>query len=185
MILTTTLEGLLFAADKPLSFKKIKKELGVDEAVLREAVSDIQQRYNRDSSGIHLMEHEGKLQLVTNPEIAEDVAAFFEREAGGDLTRPQLETLTIIAYRGPVTQPELEHVRGVNCTLILRNLKKRGLINEREDKQRLQPVYTVSDTFLKHTGLHSTEELPQYEAFHDNVEITNLLEDMEKAEEVE
>ncbi len=98
-----------------------------------------------------------------------------KKEASGPLTRPSLETLAVIAYRGPVTKPEIEQIRGVNCAIILRNLLIRGLIEEREDTTRLQNVYTVSVDFLRELGLHNLDELPKYPDFHDNEKIQQLL----------
>ncbi len=180
-MLTTTVESILFAAAKPVAFAALRKALGADEAALREAVSDIHRRFNVDSSGIHLLEQEDQLQFVTNPSAAEPVAAFLKAETAGELTRPSLETLTVIAYRGPVTRPELEQIRGVNCALILRNLLVRGLIEEREDTARLQPVYTVSPDFLRHLGLTSIEDLPQYAELHANERITQLVQELAAA----
>jgi len=182
-MLTRTIEAVLFAAAKPVSKNKLRRELGVETGVIDSAVEDIKKRHNTESSGVHVIEHEGKLEMVTNPEAGEVVSDFFKRSASDKLTRPQLETLTITAYRGPVTKPEIEHIRGVNCTLILRNLKKRGLINEHEDKEALQPTYTVSQDFLRHIGLHVVSELPQYDEFHDDEDIDNLLEELEAQEE--
>ena len=95
-----------------------------------------------------------------------------------ELTRPSLETLTIIAYRGPITKPEIEQIRGINCSLILRNLALRGLIEEADDAARLQPVYTVSVKFLRHLGIHAASELPQYEDLHGNERIGKMLEEL-------
>ena len=78
----------------------------------------------------------------------------------GELSRPSLEALTILAYRGPLTRPELEQIRGVHSSLILRNLLLRGLIEEKEDARLGQPLYSVTLDFLRHIGLASVEELP-------------------------
>lgn len=174
-MLTTKLEAILFAVAKPIAIVQLQKQLGVSAEVLSEAVANIKKRYNTSSSGIHLIEHEGKLQFASNPEVGEDVATFLKKEASGPLTRPSLETLAVIAYRGPVTKPEIEQVRGVNCSLILRNLLIRGFVEEAEDKQKLQPVYTVTHDFLRELGLHSLKELPEFDAFHTNEKIEQLM----------
>lgn len=183
-MLVTKLEAILFAIAKPLSRLQLKKQLMVSEEVLQEALEDIKKRFNQSASGIHLLEHNGKIQLVSNPEVAQEVSGFLKKEASGPLTRPALETLAVIAYRGPVTKPEIEQVRGVNCSLILRNLLIRGLIEEQEDKTRLQPIYSVSGDFLKELGLHALEELPQYTEFHENKKIDELLSALPTVEEL-
>lgn len=176
---TTTLEAILFAVAKPIAINQLQKQLPVSGEVFAEAIASIKQRYNTSTSGIHLVEHEGKIQLVSNPDVGEDVAAFLKKEASGPLTRPSLETLAVIAYRGPVTKPEIEQIRGVNCNLILRNLLIRGLIEEQEDKQKLQPVYTVSHDFFRELGLHSLEDLPEFDSFHNNEKIEQLLSEVD------
>ena len=84
---------------------------------------------------------------------------------GGELTRPQLETLTVIAYKSPITKSEIEQIRGINCTMILRNLLMRGLIIEEEGT--LESVYTVSLETLSLLGITKVEDLPDYQKLHD------------------
>ena len=96
----------------------------------------------------------------------------------GELTRPSIETLTIIAYRGPITKPEIEQIRGVNCSLILRNLLMRGLVEESESVERLQPVYAISADFLRHLGLHAISDLPDYATLHGDEKISQLLREL-------
>lgn len=174
-MLTTTIEAVLFAAAKPIKLSDLRKHLDVSEEVVREAIDDIATRFNVEGSGIHLMEQNGSVQLVSNANVGEAVAKFLKKEASGPLTRPSLETLTIIAYRGPITKPEIEMVRGVNCSLILRNLLIRGFVTEEQDKQRLQPVYHVSHDFLQAIGVNRLDQLPDYEDFRTNERITELL----------
>jgi len=174
-MITTTLEAILFAAAKPVALSTLQKTLDVSREVLGEAIADIRARFNTDGSGIHVLEHEDKVQFVTNPSQSQAVASLLKQEIAGELTRPQLETLTIIAYRGPITKPEIEQIRGINCSLILRNLVMRGLVEERDDVQKLQPVFTVSADFLRHLGLHAVTELPDYDALHAHEKVTELL----------
>lgn len=175
---TATLEAILFAAAKPLDLKSLARLLKTNQETLREAIEELKKSRNVKGSGIHLLEQEGKLQLVTNPAVAEIVNAFVKEDMSGELTRPSLETLTIIAYRGPMTKPEIEQVRGINCALILRNLLMRGLIEEREEVAKLLPVYSVSLDFLRHLGLREVSELPRYEEFHHNPQIDQMIQEL-------
>ncbi len=178
---TTHIEAVLFAVAKPIPKTQLQKHLGLSEEVVTEALAHIRERFNTSDSGIHLLDHDGKVQFVTNPDQHEPVSKFLKDEASGPLTRPSLETLTIIAYRGPITKPEIEQIRGVNCSLILRNLSIRGLVDEREDKERLQPVYTLSMDLMKTLGVTSLSELPEYETFHANEKITDLINEMQES----
>lgn len=177
-MLTTSIESVLFASAKPTSLSLIKKSLDVSEEVLLEAIADIRQRYNTEESGIHLIEHDNKLQFVSNPNQSEVLSKFLKQEISGELTRPQLETLTIIVYRGPITKPEIEQIRGINCSIIIRNLLMRALIEEKEDKEKFQPVYTVSTRFLRHLGLTKVDELTDYSELHDNQKITEMIQEL-------
>ncbi|HBR80453.1 MAG: Segregation and condensation protein B [Candidatus Uhrbacteria bacterium GW2011_GWE2_45_35] len=177
-MLTTTLEAILFAAAKPLDFKILIKTLNTNQETLREAIDSLKAVRNIETSGIHLLEQEGKLQLVSNPAAAEAVKLFAKEDMGGELTKPSLETLTIIAYRGPMTKPEIEQIRGVNCTMILRNLLMRGLVEEKEDVSKLQPVYSVSLDLLRHLGIVGVSELPEYADFHNNAQIDQMIQDL-------
>lgn len=174
-MLTTDLESLLFAAAKPVSAVSLRKLLLANEQAFDEAVADIRRRFNVESSGIHLLEHEGQLQFVTSPSSADVVAKFLKEDQVAELTRPSLEALAVIAYRGPITKPELEQIRGVNCALILRNLMMHGLIDEKDDVARLQPVYAVSTEFLRYLGASRLDELPQYGELHANERIDELV----------
>ncbi|MBM5789897.1 SMC-Scp complex subunit ScpB [Candidatus Parcubacteria bacterium] len=173
--LAVYVEAILFASAKPVAFPQLKKQLEVSDETLVAAVTDIRRRFNTERSGIHLLEQDEKIQLVTNPALGEVVGAFLKKEASGPLTRPALETLAVIAYRGPVTKPEIEQVRGVNCSLILRHLMVRGLVEEREDPARLQRVYTVSPDSLREFGVRRVDELPEFAAYHQDKAVTELM----------
>ena len=102
--------------------------------------------------------------MATRPEHSDLVSEFIKAEELGDLTRPQLEALSVLAYRGPLAKSELEQVRGVNCSLILRNLMIRGLVEPVNSEASL-PRYQVTVDFLRYLGLSSVKELPEYENF--------------------
>ena len=113
--------------------------------------------------------------MASSGSSSEVVSKFLKSEVTGELTRPSLETLTIIAYRGPISKTELELLRGVNCSLILRNLLMRGLIEGQDDKQLGVTRYTVTLDFLKHLGMSQISELPDYERLNKNNNLDKLL----------
>lgn len=169
------IESVLFVATKPMAIRQLARLIGSPEAEVRKAVETLAQERNASETGIHVLLNEDAVQLVTNPAYAEIVQSFTEQELDPDLTRPSLETLTIVAYRGPVTKPEIEAIRGVNCSLILRNLLLRGLIVEKDDAIKMQPVYALSTDALRYFGVHRIEELPDYQELHTNARIEQLL----------
>jgi len=160
----------------PMTFKKLAQILEAKESEIENSVRELSEIKNQFLSGIHLVIAGDEVSLGTNPEFTEIVAVVTKEETESELTRPQLETLTIVAYRGPITKAEIEHIRGVNCSIILRNLLMRGLIEEGEDTSKITSVFTLSSQMLKSLGAHSVEELPDYSDFHKNAKIDRMLE---------
>lgn len=155
------LESILLVAAKPLSFRSLSKILEVSPEIIRESLEELQKQYRDESRGVELLLSEDEVTLVSSRENAALVKKFLKEETTELLTRPSVETLTIIAYRGPITKTEIEKIRGVNSSLILRNLMLRGLVSEEKGNAPL-PVYSVTVEFLKYLGVGSAKELPDY-----------------------
>jgi segregation and condensation protein B len=173
--LVSQLESLLLVAGKPMSFAVLAKLLNCSVPDLKGALKTLEDRYNAKDSGIHLMLNDDKVQLTTNPDNKKLIADFVKDETTGELTKPSLETLTIIAYRQPISKEELEQIRGVNCSLILRNLLIRGLIEAHESRGGLATLYAVSMDFLRYLGINKVEELPDFDKLHSHESIQQLL----------
>lgn len=174
--LKSQLESLLFIAAKPLTTKQLAEWLEVKPAEITEACEVLAEDYKASERGIQLTQNNDKYQLVSSPDNAEAVQKFIQEETGGELSRPSLEALTIIAYRGPVAKFELDRIRGVNCSLILRNLLIRGLVEAKDDKG--ETYYNVSLDFLRFLGIGSVTALPDYERLHVEETINQVLEEM-------
>jgi len=179
MSIISQIESILFVASKPLSIKQIAKAISTKEVDVVEALETLKMKYNQDGSGIRILFSDEVVQMSTAPENSEWVDLFIKDEVTGELTKAQLETLTVIAYRGPITRPELEQIRGVNCSLIIRNLLVRGLIEEKEEINKILPLYFVSMEALCHLGINSVEDLPDYETIHKHEYIENVLNNKE------
>ncbi len=130
-----------------------------------------------------LQQHGNEAEPVTRPDAAEAVKNVITMEAVGELSRPSLEALTILAYRGPLTRPELEQVRGVQSSLILRNLMLRGLVEEKEDARLGQPTYAVTFDFLNALGLAGVTDLPDYAELRGHATIQDVLSDIQHPQE--
>lgn len=168
------LESLLFASTRPLTVKKladlVKEKPAAVEAALAELVVEYAKR-----PGVRLVRSGNEYQMTTAPEQSKLVADFLKEELTGELTRPQLETLTIICYRAPVSKAEIEMIRGINCSLILRNLAMRGLVEAEEDAKLLTTRYRPTVDLLKYLGIASVGELPDYDRLHNAAPINDLL----------
>jgi segregation and condensation protein B len=160
--LDAVLECFLFVSPEPVTPGQVAATLDLDERAAREALEGLRERYS--SPGLQVIRVAGGYQLCTRPEHGEFIARFL-RPPAQRLTRPALETLAIVAYRQPITQPEMEAIRGVNCAGVLKTLTDRGLIVEKGRKETVgRPIlYVTTDQFLKHFGLKDLTELPLLE----------------------
>lgn len=171
------IESLLFVAGKSLSVKKLAEILDSKKENVEKCLEELKEEYKSRDGGIILLKNGDEYQFATSPKNSELVSQYLKEETEGELTRPQLETLSVIAYRGPITKPELEQIRGVNCSLILRNLLIRGLIEEEEDAKSTEPRYKISFEFLRHLGVSNVEELPDYKKLSGSEILQNILQD--------
>jgi len=181
-LLKNKIEALILISPRPLSVKRLASLLETDEESVAKDLSELVNDYAGRRGGIIIAEHEGEVQMVTTAEQAPLVQKFLKDETTGELTRPSLETLTIVAYRGPITRADLEKIRGVNCSIILRNLMMRGLVEAREDKKRLVTFYTISINFLKLLGLKHISGLPDYESLHGAEVLDQFLNQSQEAD---
>lgn len=164
-----------------MTFVTLAKLLNCSNDEVRDGVAALVKHFNTRESGIHCMVNDTKVQFTTNPEHKNLIADFVKDETTGELTKPSLETLTIIAYRQPITKEELEQIRGVNCSLILRNLLIRGLIETREERGGLAITYAVSMDFLRFLGVNAVSDLPDFERLRSHEALTASLEQLRVA----
>ena len=180
MTLARVVESLLFSAQKPLSAKEmvdvIKRAGQVDElspnefAKVREsevaaALEELKIEYGQQERAFQLLEKAEGWQLATDPAYANWVRQLFPAPKPARLTAPALETLAIIAYRQPITRPDVEAVRGVAIDRVLQTLMERGLvkISGRAEIPGRPLLYETTQFFLDHFGLRNLDELPNVE----------------------
>jgi len=163
MNLKSQLESLLFVSLKPLSVKDLAVLLKAKTTEIESALMELENDYKNNERGLALVENNNQYQLATSGQNSELVKEFLKDETSGELSQPSLEALTIIAYRGPVSKIDLERIRGINCSLIIRNLLLRGLIEEKFEKRKNENYYSVTHDFVRFLGLGSVAELPDYE----------------------
>ena len=118
--LKSILESLIFVAGKPINIKKIAKLVGIKPQEAREKLEHLQEEYQ--DRGIQILFRDDLVQMVSDPDSALYVKKLLTEEIEENLTRAALETLAIIAYRGPIIRSGIERIRGVNSVYILRNL---------------------------------------------------------------
>ncbi len=174
--LKTQLESLLLVSNYPLTLRKLADLTEAKLDAVRKAADELEADYQqRTGSGLRLLRSGEELQLATAGESAAVVQKFLKDETTGELTRASLEALTIVAYRGPVARAEIEHIRGVNCAIILRNLMVRGLVESHEDRKAMVTTYHVTVDFLKFLGISHVRELPDYERLNSAEALQRML----------
>jgi segregation and condensation protein B len=182
--LKSKIESLLFLSGRPMSERELAELTKGEIKDIAEAGRILMAESLEKKSGLQIIKNGTSFQMVTAPENAELVQQFVKDETTGELSRPSLETLTIIAYRGPVAKTDLDRIRGINCSLILRNLLIRGLIDSREDKKKDESYYTVTFDFLRFLGLNNVNELPDFQKLSQDDTIERILEDNPLAEKI-
>jgi segregation and condensation protein B len=168
--LTSILESLLFAADKPLGLKQLGDLVGAtDLGPVRAAVADLETMYA--TRGIQLHQVAGGWQFRTNPANAAWVQKLLATKPVR-LTRAQLETLAICAYRQPITRPEIDDIRGVDSGAALKTLMDRSLIRILGKKEEVgRPLlYGTTREFLDFFSLRDLKDLPTLREFHELTE---------------
>ena len=176
--LSEKIEALLFLAGKPLSVKKLAEICKANTKETATAAKELHESYVASPRGVMIMRSGDSYQMATNPEVAHLVTDFIKSEQTGELTKPSLETLTIIAYRGPIAKADIEQIRGVNCSLILRNLLIKGLVEAEFDRTIKTTAYSVTMPFLEFLGVSSVEQLPEYARLHDDERLRTLFAQM-------
>jgi segregation and condensation protein B len=160
------LEALLFISGEPLEFSKIAEIIEVDLNQLTEIINNLKNDYLLNNRGLTLLIFDNKVQLTTSKDTSTIIEKFLQKTLKEDLTPAALETLAIIAYKGPITRAEIDNIRGVNSSYIIRNLLIRGLIERDVDPHRANAfIYKISFDFLRKMGLEKIEDMPEYQKF--------------------
>jgi len=160
--LTGALESLLFMADRPLTIGELSELLEVSPPAVRQLIESLEDRYE----GVHVVEVAGGFEIATRPQYAEYISRL-HKPVQLRLSPAGKETLAIVAYRQPVTRPEIELLRGVNSDGVVNTLLDHELICERGHKNAPgKPMsYGTTEKFLRLYGLPSLEALPELSTF--------------------
>ena len=155
-------EAVLFAMGDAVSVDKLASAIGHDTETTRKLVHQMMDRYNSREGGLEIIELEDSFQLCTRKEYYDTLIKVAKQPKKYVLTDVQLEVLSIVAYKQPVTRQEVEKIRGVNSDHALNRLVEYGLVGEagRLDAPGRPILFGTTEEFLRNFGVRSTEELP-------------------------
>lgn len=162
------LEALLFVSHEPLSMDRLVTVLGrVSKAEVVEALRCLREDYNQEGRSLQLVEVAGGFRIVTRPDVAPWVKRLDKVKAAPKLSRSALESLAIVAYKQPIVRAEVEEIRGVETSSVLRTLLERKLVRMmgRKDVPGRPILYGTTKYFLEHFGLRDLSELPPLREF--------------------
>jgi segregation and condensation protein B len=165
------IEALIFVADEPLTVKLLAEILDEEKDAVLAAVEALAQEYEGRESGLQIREIAGGWQISTRTEYHEEVRKFLKTRPSAKLSLASLETLAVIAYKQPVTVPEILEIRGVQSASAIKTLLEKRLIVTKGHKEAVgRPMqYGTSKDFLIQFGLKDLTELPAIEDFEDLV----------------
>ena len=163
--LLSVIEAILFAAGDPVPASRIALVTGEETQTIVSAARELAAAYEENRCGMRLVQMNDLLQLCSAPEYAEYIRRALEQRKPPKLSQPALEVLAIVAYKQPVTQGEIEAVRGIKCDRVIEGLAKKGLVAEvgRSDAVGRPILYGTTDEFLKQFGFETLKELPGIE----------------------
>ncbi len=161
MKLSTQIEAVLFHKNEPVEISWLSQVLGESEELI---LAEVENLYKELSTrGLVLIQVGQSLALGTNPESSELIERITKAEIDKELSKAALETLAVVAYKGPLTRGQIDYIRGVNSQYTVRHLHSRGLIERLPESKDVRGVlYRVSIDLLKHLGLTKVEDLPGY-----------------------
>ncbi|HKM05196.1 MAG TPA: SMC-Scp complex subunit ScpB [Lachnospiraceae bacterium] len=160
------IEAILFTMGDSVELSKIAEVIEEDKKVTKEIIYDLMEKYQDVGSGIAIIELEGSFQMCTKGEMYEYLIKVAKSPRKNILTETVLETLSIIAYKQPVTKLEIEKIRGVSCDHAVNKLIEFNLVTElgRLDAPGRPLLFGTTEEFLRSFGVASLEELPELDA---------------------
>jgi segregation and condensation protein B len=169
-------ESLLFLSGEPVMVARLAQASGASEEEVEQALADLMKTYGAPGRGLFLIRSGGEVQLATRPDNSIYLENMVKGALQDSLSKAAMEVLAVIAYRGPISRAEIEAVRGVNCSVTLRNLLMRELIERRDNPNDSRGyLYVISLQFLKELGLGDVTALPDYETLRKDERMEAVL----------
>jgi len=168
MKLDLKIEALLFFKSEAMKIKDIVKILKSDEESIQNAINELKNKLS--NRGVQLIQNDDGIMLATRPEMSELIEEIRKEELIKDIGKAGAETLAIVLYKGPITRAEIDYIRGVNSTFILRNLLIRGMIEKISNPNNQRSfLYKSTPQLLAFLGVRSAKEMPEFDKVQDEL----------------
>ncbi|MFQ6751934.1 MAG: SMC-Scp complex subunit ScpB [Clostridia bacterium] len=166
------IEGVLLVSGEGVDIDEFKTRFEMNDKEFNKCLDILKEKYNADS-GVNIIQYKKKVQLCSNPDIAEDIAEILNPIRERSLTKTALETVAIIAYKQPITRLEIENIRGANSDYAIQLLQTNNLIEVvgRKDTIGKPVLFGTTETFLKRFELESLDKLPNYNELLDRIRV--------------
>jgi segregation and condensation protein B len=162
--------AILFASSEPVSFMQLAEVFPhLSQEQIRDGMQVLQEDFNSFQRAVEIRQVAGGFRITTLPENHEAIRAYLRTRPGAKLSLPALETLAVIAYKQPITLPEIMDIRGIKGTSTIRTLLEKKLIETRGRRKVVgRPImYGTTRDFLVHFGLNDLSELPTLKEFEE------------------
>ena len=165
-------EGVLFVSGEGVDIDEFKTKYEMNDREFNKCLDILKAKYNEES-GVNIIQYKNKVQLCSNPALAESIAEILNPIRERSLTKTAMETVAIIAYKQPITRGEIENIRGANSDYAIQLLQSNNLIEVvgRKDTIGKPLLFGTTENFLKRFGLESIESLPNYNELLDRIRV--------------
>lgn len=157
-------EALIFASDTPITENRVKTVvMELDSAQINDIVNELNNEYDQNGHAFKIARLAGGFQFVTRSDYAQYIKQYYKGRTKSRLSRAALETLAIVAFKQPISRPEIDAIRGVNSDGVVRNLLERNLIyiSGRSDHIGRALLYSTTPEFLQYFGVNDIADLPK------------------------
>ena len=184
-----SIEAAIFASEEPISLRDLKAVLtdlgygSLEEEEIGNILNDMADRARSEKRGFVVMQTGGGYQFLTHPEAEDVISAMLQHKSKRKLSRSMMETLSIIAYKQPVTKPEVDHIRGVSSDYAIHKLLERDLISikGKANSPGKPLLYATSAFFMDYFGINSIKDLPKLKEIQSEAnEIGRVAEELEE-----
>lgn len=165
---TQLIQALLFTSGETWRFSELTETLKLKADEVASALSELDEQLK--DQAITLLIHNESVTLVTRPELAEFLRAMETEELSKEFSKGAIETLALIAYRGPISKSDIDYIRGVNSQFMLRNLFMRGMIEKQSSSRDRGAQYVISADALRYLGVSNPDQLPEFNEFFTEIQ---------------